>query len=373
MNRLFSRTIRKSISNIPGWKTKRKLIIIESDDWGSLRMPSRLVYEKLKNKGLDLQSADAERYNLNDNLATSEDLASLYEVLSDVKDSNGKNAVFTPVCIMANPKFEEIALSEFKSYSYEPFTDTLKRFKGCENAFDLWKEGIEKRLFVPQMHGREHLNVLTWMKALQAGEKKTLQAFNEGIWGFVPDSYPIEDYQAAFLIANENDVSLYKQVIKDGLALFEQLLGYKAEYFVPPNGQFNNALNITLFENGIKYRSAARVQVESLGAGKKRKVYHYHGQKDKSGIKYITRNCLFEPGQNKNDWVDNCLYDIKAAFRWGKPAIISSHRVNYIGAINKKNRDNGLTQLKDLLSRIVKKWPDVEFITTSELGLIMEG
>jgi hypothetical protein len=65
------------------------------------------------------------------------------------------------------------------------------------------------------------------------------------------------------------------------------------------------------------------------------------------------------------------LYDIKTAFRWHKPAIISSHRVNYIGAINPANRDNGLLLLSRLLLEIIRIWPDVEFMTTPQLGELM--
>ena len=47
-------------SNIPGWRTKRKIVVIESDDWGSIRMPSLKVFETLnqviKEYGLNLDS-----------------------------------------------------------------------------------------------------------------------------------------------------------------------------------------------------------------------------------------------------------------------------------------------------------------------------
>jgi len=69
--------------------------------------------------------------------------------------------------------------------------------------------------------------------------------------------------------------------------------------------------------------------------------------------------------------VDSCLYDISTAFRWHKPAVVSSHRVNYIGALYKHNRENGLTQLGVLLKRIMKAWPGTEFVTSAELGEII--
>ena len=73
------------------------------------------------------------------------------------------------------------------------------------------------------------------------------------------------------------------------------------------------------------------------------------------------------------DWLDACLFEIKLAFRWHKPAIIGSHRVNYIGALNPDNRESGLNQLSSLIKEIQKNWPDVEFMTTSQLGAMMSN
>ena len=362
-----------NLKNIPGWRTTRKIVVFESDDWGSLRMPSLIAYTKLEESGLNLKDADAERFNKNDNLATAEDFENLFDVLSGVKDRNGNNAVFTPVSIVANPDFKKIFESGFESYYYELFTETLKRFKGCERSFEMWKEGIDKNLFVPQLHGREHLNVKLWMDALTRGDDHTLRAFKEGVWGFVPDAYPVIDYQAAFLLREESDLEYYKIQLKEAVKIFKELFGYKACYFVPPNGHFTNSLNKFLIEHDIKFRSAAKIQIETLKSGQKKKRFHYLGQSDRSGIKYITRNCVFEPNQNENDWVDKCLFDIRSAFKWNKPAIINSHRVNYVSSLNVKNRDHGLYQLSNLLKSIVKKWPDVEFMTTAELGKLMDN
>ena len=78
------------------------------------------------------------------------------------------------------------------------------------------------------------------------------------------------------------------------------------------------------------------------------------------------------PTDESKNWIDNCLKEIEIAFRWEKPAVISSHRVNYIGYINSANRTNGLKQLKTLLDEIVKRWANVEFLTTDQLGDLIE-
>ena len=76
----------------------------------------------------------------------------------------------------------------------------------------------------------------------------------------------------------------------------------------------------------------------------------------------IVRNCMFEPNSKNLDWVNFTFDQIKAAFFWGKPAIVSSHRVNFCGLIEPENRKNGLVALQALLQKVIKTWPDVEFI-----------
>ncbi len=363
----------KNLSNLPGWQTKRKFLVFESDDWGSIRMPSKEVFERLIAEGTDLTSDEGSRYNKYDTLANKEDMESLFELLTSIQDSSGRNAVFTPVSVVANPDFVKIRQSDFTEYHYEPFTETLKRYAGCENSFKLWQEGIRSKIFVPQFHGREHLNVRAWLRALNTRHAKTILAFNNNMWGLSTSEDPnikIE-LQAAFDFVDPDDISYQIEIIKTGLDLFETIFGYRATFFVPPNGPFSSKLENTCTEKGIKYLSTSKIQSEPMGYGRMKRRIHWIGQKSKSGLIYLTRNCFFEPSQPGKDWIDSCLREISTAFRWNKPAVISTHRVNYIGALHKENRDNGLRQLKTLLNKIMNTWPETEFVTSAELGEII--
>jgi hypothetical protein len=362
--------IARNLSNVFGWTTNRHLIVLESDDWGSIRMPSIDVFNNLSKDGIDWSSDGGYRFNRYDSLANSEDLESLFEVLLSVTDSTGKHVVFTPISLVANPDFTRIRQSDFNEYFCEPFTETLKRYNGCENSFKLWKEGIANRLFVPQFHGREHLNVSVWMKALKGNHKRIRKVFNYGMWGIstVNDPAIQVELQSAFDFTDKNDLNYQKKVIDSGLKMFKDLFGYNAVYFVPPNGPFSSELEAICTEGGIKYLSIAKMHNEPIGQGRTKKSLHWLGQSSKAGLIYVTRNCFFEPGIPGRDWVDSCLKEIEIAFKWHKPAVISSHRVNYIGALHKANRDSGLKYLSLLLKQIMKNWPDSEFITSAELG-----
>lgn len=338
-------------------------------------MPSNEIYDDLLIEGFDFLSDEGSHYNKYDSIATSEDLSSLFEVLSSFKDSSGREIVLTPVSIVANPDFEKIRESDFQKYYYEPIDLTLNKYDRCKDSFKLWKEGIENRLFVPQFHGREHLNVRVWMRALQNGHGFLRKAFNRGIWGISTQDDPEIglEIQAAFDFVDPGDLEYHKELIVSGLNLFEKLFNYRAAFFVPPNGPFSSSLEKVCFDEGLKYLSVAKLQTEPLGDFKTRKRYHWIGQNSRSGLTYLTRNCFFEPVQQGRDWVDSCMHEISSAFKWKKPAVISSHRVNYIGALCKENRENGLRQLEMLIKEIVKAWPDAEFLTSAELGDIIRN
>lgn len=85
------------------------------------------------------------------------------------------------------------------------------------------------------------------------------------------------------------------------------------------------------------------------------------------------RNVLFEPFENeKIDWVNQAMNDINNAFIWGKPAIVSTHRINYVSQMSIKPRDKNLKMLNQLLKKILIRWPEVEFMSSDELYKIIK-
>lgn len=364
------------VSNIPGWRTNRKIVVIESDDWGSIRMSSLKAFDNLLKAGM---REDRNHYNIYDSLECNEDLERLFETLAQYKDKNGRPPVMTGVNVVANPVFEKIKESEYTTYFYEPYTETLKRYPAHDRVYELWKEGIKKRLFVPIFHGREHLNVQRWLRALREGHRSTLLAFENGITGIYNgiNGEPIPNFQAAFDLDTAEDLPYMAEVLSSGLDLFEKLYGYRSKYFVPTNGPFNNSLESVLKNNGVEYINSGKVQREPLGNGQYKRNVRFLGQRNKLGQIYLTRNCFFEPSSMESpantDWVGNCLKEVEIAFKWHKPATISSHRVNYVGFLHPENRARGLKQLGELLGRMLKTWPDIEFMTSVELGDVIRN
>ena len=158
--------LKRRLINLPGWHTTRKIVVIDSDDWGSIALPSLEVYKSLRDSGFRMEFNPYLKY---DSLASENDLDALFSILTSFKDKNGNHPVFTANTVVANPDFEKIRSSDFTEYHYELFTETLKKYPKHSKSFDLWRQGIDQCIFYPQFHAREHLNVRYWMKSLQAG------------------------------------------------------------------------------------------------------------------------------------------------------------------------------------------------------------
>ena len=174
---------------------------------------------------------------------------------------------------------------------------------------------------------------------------------------------------AAFDFFDVSDNEQLKPIIKEGLQLFEEVYGYRSNYFTPPVYQIHHSLFPTLKENGITHIDLGLVRREHQGQNNYKTSFNYIGKKADENLTIVVRNIVFEPTEERGvDWVHFTMKQIERAFRWNKPAIISSHRVNFCGHVDPENRGKGLQTLQQLLQEIVKRWPDVEFMSADEMA-----
>lgn len=366
--------LKNYLKNIYGWKTNRKIVVFSVDDYGNVRVDSRKARQEMDKAGLKTLS----RFDAYDSLETREDLEILYDALTSVYDKNGHYAVFTPFAVPCNIDFERIAYEGYKQYRYELLPVTFKKLSALqpsayENTWELWKEGIDKGLMVPQFHGREHLNLKIFNEKLVKRDYEIITALNNRSYTSISKSgYSTIKYTAAFDFWEFEENYAFKNIIHDGLNAFESVFGYRAVHFNPPGGREHPVIHSYLKESGIQYIDTPFLKTEHQGKGKYKKVLNYTGKKNKLGLIYQVRNIVFEPTEDRGfDWVNFTLKQIETAFNYNRPAIISSHRVNFSGHINSENRKKGIKALKELLKKIVQKWPDVEFVSANKLGNLM--
>ena len=262
-----------------------------------------------------------------------------------------------------------------KNYFSELNTTTYNRYYGNSKIEKLINEGIELGIYKPQLHGREHVNISRWMKLLRENDEITRHAFDLRCFGISGHTFKISRPSLmAIFDGNQDEIEFdFEEIITDAVRDFQTLYGFKSETFIAPNYVWDDNIEMILLKNNIRFLQGGSIQIlpSSTGVPYKYKR-NYLGKKNKNGQMYIVRNANFEPSSDLDkDWVNSALSEINNAFFWGKPAIINTHRVNYVNGINPKNSDKTLKLFDELLSQILKRWPEVEFMTSDELSTIL--
>lgn len=352
-----------TIVNTLGARLDNKVVIFDSDDWGTIRTPNKKVKDSLAREKL---ISNYNHYDENDCLESEEDLSALFDVLYRFNDSKGNHPILTFNTVMSNPDFDKIRENYFLKYSAESFQDTYLRYWN-KNLIGLWNQGINNKLIFPQFHAAEHLNVSLWMEALQQGYSDVHKSFNHEYFGLsgvkTPSKYQ-NRYLAAYHNTSNEDLKEKLDILKNGLKQFESVFGHKSNSFIACNYVWNNDIEKVAYEMSVEIIKSQRAQLKpDINQGILKPVYHFNGQLSNYNQTYLVRNVVFEPAMNSNiDWVSKCMKEIANAFFWKQPAVICTHRVNYIGTLNEKNRKQSLQLLDTLIRSILKKWSNVSFV-----------
>lgn len=337
-------------------------------------MPSKAAFKGLIAAGIPV---DRCHYCRLDSLETEKDLSALFEVLDSVRDSNGGPCVVTANAVVANPDFEKIEDSGFSEYAYQRLDECYRNHEGCEGTLSAIKEGVESGWFCIQSHGREHVNVDRWLRYLRLKDDETRLAFQHGVYGVSTtiSTVPRRSFLPAFDYDNAQQESTVNEIARDGLSMFTDLFGAHSESFIAPNYTWGKSLEKTLDESGVRYIQGLKIHRYCAAKGKKeRRRLRYFGKESESGPIDLVRNAFFEPAENPNyGWIDHCLAGIQRAFQWRHPAVICTHRVNYMGSLVPQNRERNLKLLRSLLHDVKKHWPEVEFLTSVQLGKLIES
>ena len=227
----------------------------------------------------------------------------------------------------------------------------------------------------PQFHGREHLNVPMWMQMLRDNVAQAYHAFDRGFFAFdvsLPND-PRTHALQAFNVLHKDEYTFAIQSVVDGLDLFEKIFGFRSFSMIAPCYIWDGDIECAAVNGGVRIMQGGHVQVVSAYAKSQggKSIRHFIGDKNRYGQLYLVRNCTFEPTQSSLFNADFCMAGITSAFKFRKPAVVSCHRLNFIGEINPANRDCNLREFGRLLKMIVARYPDVEFMSSDELGRII--
>ncbi len=354
---------------------KHHVVVFESDDWGGCRLfakPQDLdqgvnyIPFKFRKRWGDLLSSTLE---------SPSDLDKLFQLLLKNRGADGIPASITANYIMFNPEYKGIKAKSYAHFVFRQIPGVPNRwFRG--NFVKKAKEGVSMGVWSPEYHGTLHMDPWRWMELLRKRDKPTLKLFvmesYAGMNGFNSPEY-----------AQSLSDSQQRTLVKRGLKAFKATFGFSAHSSIAPYYQWQMRTEKILAKRGIKAIQGKRKQ-----AGYQRpffdkiagKILNLMGYKSadkpwqinpgdynvKLGIIYLVRNAKFEPIRFGARAVNEALTEIRKAWAKGEPAIVSTHRFNYVTHDETTNLKN-LVLLDSLLRKIKEMEQNVLFLTDWEL------
>jgi len=332
------------------WRCAEPVVVFESDDWGLER---RGCSDFLQKFGEPSKWAD-------ENIETVEDLEALYRTLERHCDSQGRPACFTANFIVSNPDFEAIASDCFETYHEVPILELNDSLRGK------WLEGVERRVFLPQYHGRSHFWVESWLHDLRRGVPGARELFfhrcHGGLSLLKNQQSRYHSEYVEWSTGKEPTRLHLSHWLQGGLYIFQQVFGIFPHSTVAPHCIFTPKVCRALYTQGIKFMQGGN-RMLWFSNGKRWTLRHVLGERSPEGLVFMLRNVIFEP------WFDSSYCGVAAVLEqvyrcWQShiPAIIQTHRIHYTAPW----RHKALIELDTFLSAL--KTHRVLFLTTVELG-----
>lgn len=347
-----------------GLKTQKHIVVFESDDWGADRNYSKENYEKLLALHPEFVPDGYQKYDTTEN---DEDVKELKKVLLSVRGKDNNPAVFTLNFAMFNLDIPEMQNSDCKEVKLVPIDQYYKQKPKSSKVLAEIADGEYKGCFATELHSREHINSETLLSDIKNGNKLVADAFNLGVVGVNSENYCGMDT----LNTSEKNS---QEILQEAMGEYERIFGKTSESYIAPCYTWKDSDEKVLEDLGVKFLQGKLFQNKPIGKDKYKKKYHAFGEKSKvSGLRYFYRNCFYEPsrdrlaGKSDEQILKTTMNEIRHAFRCKKPAVVCSHRVNFVGGIYEENRKNNLVLLEKLLKTIKNEYPDVIFMDTTKM------
>lgn len=337
-------------------------VVFESDDWGACEV-ARDAEDAAALQPLWDEVLDRSRPILT-TLESPSDLAWLYDVLESVKGADGLPAVFTAFTCTGNPDFEAIRRAgEYCDIGIDEGVPA-----GWERG-DLraaWRDGLSRGVFAPEFHGNlHHTSPVVLMELLH----------DDGPEGrLARESFDREVYCQGRHVPEFEGMTVRDQLAwnRTGMERFRRAFGYDPACAITSDALPETEVIWSLL--GIRAVCLKNCRVNSgqvvvyptkpwnnqdpdvpLGA--------YDPVLD---VTFMIRNVFFECAGNPDQHADSVFDIIRTRWSEGEPAMISTHRANYV-SLDAERAETGFSELQRLLELLLKE-ADTRFLTTAEVA-----
>ncbi len=311
-------------SGVIDWSSQRA-VVLESDDWGLAGfVPSANVWHGHNRD--DLVPGKFPAVYWGSTLEDSLMVADLCQIMASAQGADGLSAVFQPNYVMSSLSYESSEAGwVWQRYNLPHFPPTYPR-PGMWSAV---KQGIDQGLWYPEFHATWHYDpTMRLQKALETDFARGLT--QAGVMLF-PGSEKARELGSWRSLADLSYELLESQQI------FEHVFQRPVGSVIAPDYTWNDKVEDMWERHGVKVIQGKREQRDpTLGPGKWgrglkyiKKQWALVGQRQRT---YLERNCRLEPVQapDPDSIVQTCLQDTRNAWKRSQPAVVETHRVNFV-------------------------------------------
>lgn len=353
----------------PRWEIRHTIdwqrfpaVVFESDDWGAC--------ETVRNAGdaaalQPLWDEVLERPRpILSTLETPADLSRLYETLGGVTGADGLPAVFTAFTCTGNPDFD--AIRETGEYRDIGIDEGVPSGWQRGDLLSAWRDGVARGVHAPEFHGNlHHTSPVTLMELLH----------EDGPEGrLARESFDREAYCQGRHVPEFEGMTVREQLAwnRTGIERFARAFGFRPACAITSDALPETEVIWALL--GIRAVCLKNCRVNS-GQVVVYPTKPWNNQDPNVplgaydpviDVVYMVRNAFFECAANPDQSADVVLDVIRARWSENEPAIISTHRANYV-SLDPARAETGFAELRRLLRSLSADTP-ARFLTTAEVA-----
>jgi hypothetical protein len=265
----------------------------------------------------------------------------------------------------ANLDFKKMKAQGYKAVETIPLAEGLPGSWSRPGLLEAYREGIQRGVFYPAMHGLTHFCPVAVANVLEKGGERAdlLRLFWDAETPYIYWRMPWVGYEyrnpekphAGFLPADIQRVQIGK-----ARECFTALFGTPPVSACAPGYFANHQTHRIWADMGIR--------IAQNGAGSGLNAPYIDG----AGILHLYRTIDLEPSQRELE-IDKYLQIAGNSFARGLPLIISTHSINFHSTL-KDFRTPTLAALDSLLSALESKYPDLLYVHDQDLyTIVTEG
>lgn len=354
----MSHSLRHSLD----WKS-HPAVVFESDDWGACEYaPTRQEWERQK----ALTPTGEWQPYFDGRLESPDDMERLGAVLESVRDSRGHPAVFTAFTCLANPDFAKIAAGGGKNYHDLMVDEGFPSPWPGRDVVASWQKAVACGIWEPEFHARfHHTHAADWLALLRDPSPEGDRARGR----FSRQIYCQDRHFPEYRAMTRAEIVSW---ISPAIEAFRRIFGRLPEAGVTSDATAE--VEAVWAEHGMRIFCLRNFSIP----GAPPIIYHtkpWNNQdastpmgawNPQTDVIYLSRNIFFEPAHDPEYSFDRTMDHIRQVWARNEPAVISTHRINYVHYRPEKE-ECGLRELRRVLEALVET-PGIQFLSTREVA-----